>query len=79
MLHEADFFVNGTEIGCDEDATEEERFDATYIQRLKDALEGGFPCDAGGYINGSDRYIEFAPTDELENFRWSDVGFSLFG
>ncbi|EJT45774.1 hypothetical protein A1Q1_05923 [Trichosporon asahii var. asahii CBS 2479] len=74
---EDDFYSNVSEIGCDEDATEEQRFDSTYIQRLKDALEGGFPCDKNGYINAEGRYIAFAPTDEeLEDFRWSDVGFT---
>lgn len=73
---ESDFFSNDTEIGCDQDATEDERFDSTYIQRLKDALEGGYPCDKNGYINGEERYIAFEPADEeLVNFRWRDVGF----
>lgn len=76
---EDDLCANDTEIGRDEDATEQERCASTYIQHLRDALEGGFPCDAEGYINEEGKSIEFEPTDEeLEDFHWENVGYSGF-
>lgn len=74
---EGDFFAMDTEIGSDEDATEEERRITLYTQNLRDALDGNFSFDKDGYINEDGRYIEFEPTDEqMDNFHWSDVGYS---
>lgn len=77
-LREDDFYQNGEEIGADEDASHTQRFDATYIKRLKDALEGERPCDATGYIAEDGTWIEWIPADEeLEDFSWEKVGFSI--
>lgn len=74
---EGDFFAMDTEVGCDEDATEEERRITLYTQNLRDALDGNFAFDKDGYIDEDGRYIEFEPTDEqMDNFHWSDVGYS---
>ena len=66
------FFSNNTDIGCEEDATEEERFDWTYIQPLKDALEGEFSCDKNGYIN---REGGTSPSClQMRSWSWRDEG-----
>lgn len=78
---EGEFFADmDREIGFDNDATHSERYDTTYIQRLKDALEDECPCDENGYLSKEGVWIKWSPTDEeLEDFHWEDVGYNGFG